>query len=329
MRLPRKINPFDPHLGPLSIQARSQAIDRVLAREVRRPEITTVYAYEDSAADAFAAARSQGVRTLYDLPIGYWRTGRAIFAEEAERRPEWRGTLTGLRDPEWKLERKDRELAGADELIVASSFTARTLADYPGQVGSVSVIPYGTPARAQEELVAGEGAIRVLFVGGLSQRKGIADLFDAIPLVDASVELTVVGRRVGECAPRDRMLDRVTWHESLPHARILELIAAHDVLVLPSLFEGFGLVLTEALSQGTPIIATDHTAAPDLLAGVEDAGWIVPIRSPEAIGARITDLNDPAFRAHSREQALSAAALRSWEAYRRQIVAVVEGGDEG
>ena len=56
----------------------------------------------------------------------------------------------------------------------------------------------------------------------------------------------------------------------------------HDVFVFPSLFEGFGLVITEAMSQGVPVITTDRTAGPDLIQDGVD-GWIVPAGSSIAI----------------------------------------------
>ena len=48
----------------------------------------------------------------------------------------------------------------------------------------------------------------------------------------------------------------------------------HDVFVFPSLFEGFGLVITESMSQGTPVITTDRTAGPDLIKNDEN-GWLL------------------------------------------------------
>ncbi len=322
-RLPARINPFDLHLGRLSIQARFEAIDAALAREVRDPEATGVYAYEDGAARVFETAAAMGKGRVYDLPTGYWRTGRRLFLEEAQRRPDWAGTLKGLRDPEWKLERKDAELAGASHIVVASSFTASTLNDFPGRLAPVTILPYGAPTGGSPRRVDPSHPIRVIFVGSVGQHKGIADLVDALSLADVPIALTVLGRPVGASRARDQALDAARWVRSAPHTAVLREIAKHDVLVLPSLFEGFGLVLSEALSQGTPIVATDHTAAPDLIAGVSDAGWVVPIRSPESIAAALSGLADPVFREHTREQALVAAQLHSWGAYRAGVVSTV------
>jgi len=77
-------------------------------------------------------------------------------------------------------------------------------------------------------------------------------------------------------------LERHHWIASLPHPLILEQMRQHDVLVLPSLFEGYALVINEALSQGLPVIATANSGATEAVRdGVE--GFIVPIRSSQAI----------------------------------------------
>ncbi len=66
-------------------------------------------------------------------------------------------------------------------------------------------------------------------------------------------------------------------------------MARNDVLVLPSLHEGFGLVLTEAMSQGLVVITTPHTAGPDLITDGVD-GLLVPIRSSAAIEEALAHL---------------------------------------
>lgn len=84
------------------------------------------------------------------------------------------------------------------------------------------------------------GLLRALFVGGLGQRKEIADLFDAVNLLKAIAELTIVGRPVGASRHAlDAALGNHRWIESLPREQILAEMRQHDVLVFPSLFEGF------------------------------------------------------------------------------------------
>src|SRR5437764_325081 len=131
---------------------------------------------------AFAEAERRRIPRLYDLPIGYWRAGQHIFAEESEREPEWTPTLTGARDSHEKLARKDEELRLATHVVVASTFTKSTLAQAPHQ-RPVTVIPYGAPPTATNEIACGDAKLKVLFAGSLGQRKGLSYALPAVELV--------------------------------------------------------------------------------------------------------------------------------------------------
>ena len=71
------------------------------------------------------------MRRVYHLPIAYWRLLHELLAEEQDRRPDWTSTMTGLANSAAKHRRKDLELAEADCVIVASSFTRRSLSRCP------------------------------------------------------------------------------------------------------------------------------------------------------------------------------------------------------
>jgi starch synthase len=315
--------------GRFSVDAVYRALDRAVSRRVGERNFSGVYAYEDGAEFSFRAAKERGLPALYDQPIGYWRAARALLLEEAEREPEWAATLSGNQDSPEKTARKDAELAMADVVFVASSYTRDTLAAAPGFTGKVIVIPYGSPrlpATAPAPAPRGKsaGKLKVLFVGSLGQRKGLSYLFEACRQVASAVELTVIGQKPLEpCPVLDRELAAVRWLPTCPHQQVLAEMAAHDVFVFPSLFEGFGLVLLEAMALGLPIITTAHTAGPDLIRdGAE--GFIVPIRSAAAIAERLEKLHrDRGLLATMSENALRRAAEFSWETYGSTLAACV------
>ena len=130
------------------------------------------------------------------------------------------------------------------------------------------------------------GKLKVLFVGALSQRKGLSYLMEAAGHLGSKIELTLIGRRISECRPLDAALRTHRWIPSISHGALLEEMSRHDVMVFPSLFEGFGLVILEAMSQGVPVIATPNTAAPDFVSDGDD-GFIVPIRDADAIASKL------------------------------------------
>lgn len=309
-----------------SIDGVYRDLDNYVAQNLSRySNVRTVYAYEDGAVHQFSRARELGIRCLYDLPIGYWRVNRQISIEEAELQPEWKHTLNALEDCDEKLASKDQEIATADTIFVASQFTRSTLASYPGKVAEIKVIPYGTPTPVAHErpLTDASSPLRVIYVGSLSQRKGISYLFAAAALLGKSIALTVIGRKVGQCAALDKACASHRWIPSLPHREILREMASHDVLVFPSLFEGFGLVIGEALSRGVPVITTAHTGGPDLMRDGQD-GFILPIRDAEAIATHLDRLHrDRELLRTMSESARERAGQMTWQAYRDRTSAGV------
>lgn len=306
--------------GVFSVDAVYEDLDRCIAKRLRRGRTpTVVYGYDGGAVATFETARAVGVRTVYDHPIGHWRAVRRLQEEEAELHPEWKGTLGGLRDSEAKLARKDRELSLANLVIVASSFSKRTLADAPVE-SAIEVVPYGCPPPAASIHHNPSGKLRVLFVGHLSQAKGVGYLLEAILRLGNHVELTLVGGRVDAAMPTLTMLNRFRWIPSLPHGELLLLMRKHDVLVHPSLHEGFGLVILEALSQGLAVIATSNTGAPDVITEGRE-GFVVPIRSAHAIVEKLDTLIRDRDRLHAmRAAALETAGENSWQTYRKRLV---------
>ena len=315
--------------GCLSVDAVYRSLDRRVARRLGKAGFNGVYAYEDGALETFRAAKHRGLPAFYDLPIGYWRAARELLLEEAERKPEWASTLIGNDDSPAKTARKDEELALADIVYVASTYTLKTLSLAPAKPARLEVIPYGAPSRQPAELHArtkGDSGrpLRVIFVGSLGQRKGLSYLFDACRSLGHGVELTVIGTLpLQPCQVLQSELQRVRWIPSCPHAQVLAEMAAHDVFVFPSLFEGFGLVLLEAMAMGLPIITTAHTAGPDLIDdGME--GFVVPIRSSEAIAEKLELLRRDRDRAAEMGQkAAKRAAEFTWDNYGRRLAASV------
>lgn len=312
--------------GWASVDAVYRDLDGKVAKQmaVLKKDATAVYAYEDGALQSFRAARQHGVGCLYDLPIGYWRAARELLGEERERWPDWASTLTGFGDSDAKLARKDEEIQLADSIFVASRFTAKTLEYYPGTLPPVSIVPYAFPPVAEGrtyEKVSALRPLRLLFVGGLSQRKGVADLFAAVKTFGNRVQLTVVGSMlVDDCAVLNEALAKHRYIPSMPHADILKLMRGHDVLLFPSLFEGFGLVITEAMAQGTPVITTDRTAGPDVITHGEN-GWLIEAGNTRKLEEAIEAvLQDPAMIERVGRAAMATAEKRPWAVYGDELV---------
>ncbi len=320
---------FAAEKAPFSVDAVYGSFDKHIARKMRQFKeagVSAIYAYEDGSLLSFKKAKENGIGCFYDLPIGYWGTMHRMLQEELNKRPDWASTIDGFNDSKEKLAKKDQELSLADHVFVASTFTALTLNDYPDKIESVSVIPYGFPEVTTNKVYrpVEQRKLDLLFVGALSQRKGIANLFDSLEGLDDKVNLTLVGRKIGaESSTLNNYLKKYNWIPSLSHPDILDLMKASDVLVFPSLFEGFGLVITEAMSQGTPVITTERTAGPDFI--VNDVnGWIVEAGNTSALRNTILDLvENPGKIQRNGRAAMRSAAERPWSVYGEELCRAV------
>jgi len=169
----------------------------------------------------------------------------------------------------------------------------------------------------------------LLSVGSLEPGKNRERLLQAFARLRArglGHTLAVVGQRAwryeGE-APLARRLglaDSVRFLGHVPQADLPALYSAADLFVFPSLYEGFGLPALEALACGTPVVASNVSAVPEV---VGDAALQVPPFDVEALADAIERLlRDDGLRAELRERGLERAALFSWEKTAAQTVEV-------
>lgn len=309
--------------GLFSVDAVYFSLDRRVARRlIDNQQIAAVYAYDNGALETFRAAKKRGIKCIYEHPIVYWREARRLQQEEAELHPEWKSTLVALSDSEEKLARKDAELALADVVLVPSAFSKASLSHAPKLKAPVQIVPYGVPQSTTYAKQNRGAKLRVLFVGALTQAKGISYLFEAVERLKQHVDLTLIGKRISATMPTGAQLQKYRWIPSLAYDELLREMLSNDVLVLPSLHEGFGLVIGEAMAQGLAVITTPNTAGPDLITDGVD-GFIVPVRSADAIAGKLEFLlSDRKLLSHIQESARHKAESWKWENYRRQLASV-------
>lgn len=308
-----------------STDAVLQGFDKIVSRSLGHKDLTAVYCYEDAGLHIMKAAKERGLKTIYELPTPYWRFKQEIIRDEMSLQPDWGRTLRKAEDSIEKLERKDQELMLADMVIVPSKLVADSLRLAPAFPGSIHEVPYGTPTaegfKISDMQSSQRDLLKVLFVGNLTQAKGLGYLAEAVQSLENEISLTVVGKRVGAdtFASVESFLGRQHHIDGIPQSEVLEVMAQHEVLVLPTLYEGLSLVLLEAMSRGMTIITTPNSGIEGLITdGLE--GFIVPIRDGSVIRDRLSML----FRDRSRLlQMRQAALVRSreldWGAYRKRL----------
>ena len=149
----------------------------------------------------------------------------------------------------------------------------------------------------------------VSFVGDMSERKGVEDLLRCVPDVLAhnpSAKFMIAGRDAERGEIVRTQIAEHNLHDAVQllgfRDDVLNLMAASDVFVLPTLSDPLPLVVQEAMSVGTPVIATRSGGCEDMVADGE-TGCLVPVQDPQALGNAIVDLmKSPAKRASMGEQ---------------------------
>ena len=297
--------------------------DRTVAEKDLNGE-RAVYCYEYAAQSTFDKQKSRGGLCIYDLPIAHYKLSAELLDPEMEKFPE------ALTDYESHLRRlapernarKDHELAVADHVFVASSFTRSSLLHLGFPEEKISVVPYGAPPVVATGNKPKTGPFVFLSAGTQSIRKGVHYTLEAwkrIASHNDSVELWLIGQMLLPERLLSSLPGKIVIRPSVPKAELNEIYARADALVFPSLVEGFGMVITEAMAHGVPVITTPHTAAPELITSGED-GFIVPIRDADALATKMQWCIDN--RRKLQEMGVKAADTASrwqWSDYRDGI----------
>jgi glycosyltransferase involved in cell wall biosynthesis len=298
---------------------RNDIVDRAVARRVRRERPDFVVGHDGSALLAQRAAREIGAVAVLNQVIGHIEAGLALFREESALAPEFAETL--VVPPATIVERCAQEIREADHILVPSDYVRETLTARGAATDRVHVLPYGVDtARFRPAPRAADGKFRLLFVGTLSQRKGIKYLLEAVRrlrLPDA--ELMLVGRMVGDPAALAPYRDSMRHVPHVPYHEVHALFQQADIFVYPSLHEGSAFATYEALASGLPVITTANTGSV-VRDGVD--GFLVPIRDVEALMAKIETLyRDRAQRVDMAVKARARAEEFTWAQYRTRLVA--------
>jgi len=186
----------------------------------------------------------------------------------------------------------------------------------------IDVVPHGVSGRFLAEAPSGRErrGRGILFCGSWTAMKGVTYLADAFSrLVESGrkANLTILGGAVPDddirsaFTPDSRRL--LTILERASEDEVMAAYRVHDVLVLPSTYEGFGMVVVEAMSQRLPVVATPVGCVPSLVLP-ERTGLLVPPRDGAALAAALERmLSDEGLRARCSAAAFDRVRGMTWK----------------
>ncbi len=225
-------------------------------------------------------------------------------------------------------------LRRADAVVVLTERTAAAVRADGVPAGRVHTIPSGFDpalfARGAGDVLAGVPRPRIGYVGRLAPQKRPDVLVEAFGLMRERAQLVVVGdgpdrALVERAVAASPARDRITLRGFVAHDAVPGVLAALDVLVLPSAYEEMGSVLTEAMAAGLPVVASDVGGIPTV---VDDGvtGLLVPPLDPAALAAALDRVvGDPDLRARLAAGARERAGEYAWPRLAERVAAVYDG----
>ena len=274
-----------------------------------------------------AFARASGVKVL-NYPIAHHRYIQRFVAEEREMEPSFAATLPDWSQaPVWQEPELDAECELADRILVGSTFARNAFIEEGFPAEKVIVIPYGADLERfspERPGVEQRKTFKALFVGGIVQRKGISYLLRAYQRFKGpNTELILVGSYPDDSSPFAPFRDDVKHTPHVPQADLPEIYRSADVFVFPSLLEGMGLVVLEAMASGLPVITTPNGPGDLVRDGVD--GFVVPIRDVDAIVEKLEYLRThPEERLLMGQNARARAKMFTWQHYRGSVSGFVD-----
>lgn len=226
-------------------------------------------------------------------------------------------------------------LEEADRVICPSEATMADCARHGFAAGSLRLVPMGVEATvvSPDEVRrtrAAHGLARpyVMWTGTIEPRKNLPRLLAAFASIGTNHDLVLVGPKGWneDLAPLlGSLTGRVKPLGFVPQAELAALYAGADVFCFPSLFEGFGLPVLEAMAQGTPVVTSQGTSTEELGRGV--AALVDPMDVASIAAGIQSLLEDDARRAELGAAGRERAATYTWartaelleEVYREMI----------
>jgi glycosyltransferase involved in cell wall biosynthesis len=308
-----------------------ELLDKKVSKNLDKLNISSIHAYEDGAAHTFSRAKELGIRCSYELPIAHWGTVRRLLAEEAERYPEWIPTLDSIDENEEKLHRKELELELADCISCPSEFVLQSIPKSILNSKPCQVSNFGSPFSQNNSTIRLENKkiLKILFVGSMTQRKGLADLFTALRILKTDkLSLTIIGQPLKPINFYRNQCYDFEHIRSCSNEKVKSTMREHDILVLPSIVEGCALVQQEALSCGLPLLITRNTGGEELIDN-QKTGFIVPIREPNMIAEKIEWFIDNIEDIHlMKSYCIKKSKDYSWSKYAQNLISFLNNQQE-
>ena len=265
---------------------------RAAERHLSREPWDTVLCWSGVAEESLVSPRITGLRVCHRTSA-HIRVQDRLLAE-AGRRAQ---TVTERPSP-WMIAREEREYAAADRILVPSTFALDTFLAEGFDPARLRMVPLGvdvqmfrpTPSIVDARIarILSGAPLRIGLVGAVSVRKGLIDVLEVAAALKSTMAFTWTGAVAADAKPlQARLADaQIVLPGSRPQGQLPDTYSDIDVFLFPSVEDGFGMVLSQAMASAIPVVASANSCAPDIVREGE-TGWVVPASQPDAVIERL------------------------------------------
>lgn len=272
--------------------------------------------------EAINKARANNITSIVDHGSLHLRAESKLMEEESN--------LLGLPvesnlAPEWIIEKEDKEFKLADYVMLLSQAAKNGFIQQGIPSDKIFVNPCGVDlSQFSAKPYKKDKLFRITFCGSITPRKGIYYLLRAFSELNLKqAELCVIGGAYDHAFKsilEKFLTPNMRFIGTVPQNQLSDIYNQSSMFVLPSIADGFGMVVPQAMACGLPVIVTDHVGAADVVTDEVD-GFVIPIRNIEALKEKILKLYEqPELTRAMGQAALKKADTLSWDAYGDRLV---------
>ncbi len=272
--------------------------DNWVAKRIRNSKSKVFIGWSGMSLQSIRAAKLAGMITIVERGSSHIQFQNKILTQEYARY----GLHFYTHPDVIKTELKEYE--EADYISVPSLFVKRTFLEKGIPENKIFLNPYGVKIDFSNVGVQDQNnsdkVFKILYLGALSYRKGLIYLFEALNLLNIPLdqfEISFIGKidKGFENYCKSYRKDNWNFLGHIDHYDLPNHIRSADVGIIPSIEDGFGLVIPQIMACRIPVITTTNTGGNDLIKDGEN-GFVVPIRNTRAIAQKID------FLYHDREK---------------------------
>lgn len=320
-RLASKL-PYAQRITPLDVESLKSRFDKLVSRR-RFPKTDAVVCMPGAALTTFGSSESV-LRVLHEVD-GHPRARNEILRSHYSAEMARRESYT-----EGQLERLEKEIELADLILTPSAVVSNQMTERGVPRGKIVQAAYGVDLRKfhpeATDRPSQTNAVRLIYVGQISLRKGLGFLYEAVK--GLNVEVRLFGPVV-ELSLLQDLPSNVTYCGVAPHARVASELSQADGFVFPTLEDACPLVVLEAVGCGLPVISTTAAGSTEPLE--ERDCTLVPPGSSAPLRAAIRNVGplssaDRLERAERirRRAAEGDSGINDWSSWASQIMCAVE-----